>query len=347
MQTFGITKAADYNEEGITGWALEGKNISANGGNLVLDAGPAADRTYTENGHTYTGKYYMGSEARTTQYYTYGYYEARMRINASIGICPAFWLLGKEDPYADTSTFYEIDIFECFGKNYDLLKATPLKHVVTYSAFTGDATTTSSVLYVKSVNDNSLGKYVPVYRYSGDYIYEDATNTAVKAKDGLYYALAGTQFYTRKQSTFNAYNTNQFSSNNWEVLCPERNPDATSEAGEATYSYFEGFTADGEFHTYALKWTEDYIMWIYDDIPVIKYNFCDVDESIGNKFEFKCNSEMNIIFTCYSGNDVHSPHTGLPVECDCEGDTCTAGPSVHTDWENGSSLEVDYVVVYQ
>ena len=50
---------------------------------------------------------YHGVELRTNKYYSYGYFEIDAKINASRGICPAFWLVGNRDSASKIE--YEID----------------------------------------------------------------------------------------------------------------------------------------------------------------------------------------------------------------------------------------------
>lgn len=42
-------------------------------------------------------------------------------------------------------------------------------------------------------------------------------------------------------------------------------------------SFFNGFVADGQFHKYALEWTDKYVTWIVDDIPVMRLT---LDETV-------------------------------------------------------------------
>lgn len=69
---------------------------------------------------------YHGVELRTNKYYSYGYFEIDAKINASRGICPAFWLVGNRDSASKIE--YEIDGFECFGETPDVIKYTLLAH---------------------------------------------------------------------------------------------------------------------------------------------------------------------------------------------------------------------------
>lgn len=97
---------------------LSNTTTKAENGNLVLYG-----ESYTaEDGSTA----YRGGEVNTANYYNYGYFEIRAKVNASNGICPAFWLCGSRD--SDSKIEYEIDVFECFGKEPNYLKSTLLAH---------------------------------------------------------------------------------------------------------------------------------------------------------------------------------------------------------------------------
>ena len=89
-------------------------NISAKDGKLILTAKGKDDDTYT------------GSELRTKQFFNYGYFEIKAKINSSKGICPAFWLLGSRDSASGIE--YEVDVFECFGRTPNIVKGTLLAH---------------------------------------------------------------------------------------------------------------------------------------------------------------------------------------------------------------------------
>lgn len=77
---------------------------------------------YEDNGVTK----YRGGEVNTRNLYNYGYFEIRAKVNSSNGICPAFWLCGSRD--SDSKIEYEVDVFECFGKDPKYLKSTLLAH---------------------------------------------------------------------------------------------------------------------------------------------------------------------------------------------------------------------------
>lgn len=317
---FAIPKSENYLDKNVNGWALNQNNVSSKDSNLILRASDAEYIEYAGRELVYNGTYYMGSEVRGKTFYKYGYFEARMRINSSVGICPAFWLLGKPDHTKAESVHYEIDIFECFAPQKHQLQTSALKHV---DRFIDD----DKGNYIFAEEE---GRFVEL-RLVGDAEIIKDENGKVLAKNDKYYTFDGKRYFG-KRDTYSGFNTKQFSSQNWEYFTDEQN------------TYFTGFAGDGEFHTYALEWTDSYLMWIFDGIPVVKYNYRAVDESVGNYYEYICDKEMNIIFTCYSGNNINGI-TGVPTNCDCEGGVCTKGPAIHTDWKNNASLEVDYIVV--
>ena len=83
-----------------------------------------------------------------------------------------------------------------------------------------------------------------------------------------------------------------------------------------------------EFHTFGIDWRQNGITLYIDGEAVISA----VPTEVFNG-KYKYNEPMRVILTCYSGRDVCSPKTGLPNSL--------------TDWENGSSLEVDYLKIWQ
>lgn len=217
---------------------LSHNQVSAKGGILRLNAGIEENVTV---GNTTYEKVYAGSEIRSdNSYFKYGYVEVKAKIQSSTGICPAFWLLGNE---CGEDTFYEVDIFECFGMQPEQIKATPLKHVPSNA---GDTTKTTN-----------------------------HTNACEMLVD-----------------------------------CEKD-------------SYFNGYSNDGIYHTFAIEWTEKYLTWIFDGVRVMRMELTD---------DYACNTAMRPVLTCYSGVDVNSPATGLIDET--------------TDWDS-ASLEVDYIKIFQ
>ncbi len=93
---------------------LVDSNISVKDGKLILRGKGKNDEIYT------------GSEIRTKEFFHYGYFEIKAKINTSKGICPAFWLLGSRD--SESKIEYEVDIFECFGRMPGIIKGTLLAH---------------------------------------------------------------------------------------------------------------------------------------------------------------------------------------------------------------------------
>ena len=120
---FGVGKDLDGNECDKPS-ALVDTNISAKDGKLILTAKGKDDDTYT------------GSELRTKQFFNYGYFEIKAKINTSKGICPAFWLLGSRDSASKIE--YEVDIFECFGRMPNIIKNTLLAHNYPYGSKGGN-----------------------------------------------------------------------------------------------------------------------------------------------------------------------------------------------------------------
>lgn len=85
---------------------------------------------------------------------------------------------------------------------------------------------------------------------------------------------------------------------------------------------------DDEFHIFGIDWQESGITLYVDNEAVVAA----VPSEVHNG-KYIYNEPMRVILTCYSGRDVCSPRTGLPDST--------------TDWENGSSLEVDYLKIWQ
>ena len=113
IMTFGNCKDINGNECDKP-WALNDKNISAKDGKLIISGKGKDDEVYS------------GSELRTKEYFNYGYFEIKAKVNSGSGICPAFWLLGSRDSASGIE--YEVDVFECFGKRPDVIKGTLLAH---------------------------------------------------------------------------------------------------------------------------------------------------------------------------------------------------------------------------
>lgn len=104
--------------------ALVDTNISAKNSMLILTGKGKNDDTYT------------GSELRTKEFFSYGYFEIKAKLNTSKGICPAFWLLGSRDSASKIE--YEIDVFECFGRMPGIIKNTLLAHNYPYGSQGGN-----------------------------------------------------------------------------------------------------------------------------------------------------------------------------------------------------------------
>ena len=116
---------------------LSNTTTKAENGNLVLYG-----ESYTaEDGSTA----YRGGEVNTAKFYSYGYFEIRAKVNASTGICPAFWLCGNRN--FESTIEYEVDIFECFGKDPKYLKGTLLAHNYPNGADGGKTSTETGFTY--------------------------------------------------------------------------------------------------------------------------------------------------------------------------------------------------------
>lgn len=97
-------------------------NDEVKDGSMVLKA--SYTRTQEKQ---YEGNYlnrFVGSEINTADYFKYGYFEIRAKVNLKTGTMSAFWLCGNRNDNIE----YEIDIFECFGKYPGLFKQTALAH---------------------------------------------------------------------------------------------------------------------------------------------------------------------------------------------------------------------------
>ena len=110
-----------------------------------------------------------------------------------------------------------------------------------------------------------------------------------------------------------------------------------------TKSYFQ--IKDNEWHTYGLDWRKDSITWYVDgiatakmDIPEegITYNVYDVVTKTYSDLTYFFNEPMQIKLSLYC--DRFSANSEKPWSYVEDG---------KTDWENGSSMEIDYVHVYQ
>lgn len=90
------------------------ENVSVSGGHLILTA---REEAQTCNGKT---KQYTSGQVHSATQYTYGYFEARVKLPEGRGFWPAFWL------YATNTNAYnnyeEIDIFENCGCDCNEIK---------------------------------------------------------------------------------------------------------------------------------------------------------------------------------------------------------------------------------
>ena len=238
-----------------------------------------------------TNNRYQGTELITKQYYSYGYYEIRAKMNLSQGIVAAFWLVG--DRNSESKMEYEVDIFESFGGYSGLIKHTALAHHYPYGFNTGSADAVKHS--TKNLHDSV----------------QEVTELMKTAQLSTWAASGDLGTYYKNYST--------------------------------TKSYFQ--INDNEWHTYGLDWRKDSITWYVDgiatakmDIPEegITYNVYDVVTEKYSDLTYFFNEPMQIKLSLYcdrfTSGKSDSPWSYVGDE---------------TDWVNGSSMEIDYVHVYQ
>lgn len=84
---------------------------------------------------------------------------------------------------------------------------------------------------------------------------------------------------------------------------------------------------DDEYHTIGCEWTPTSFKYVIDgDV------FIDIDTTQSERDFYTYNGLTQLILTMYAGNDVNSPHTGLPDET--------------TNWAD-NNFTLDYVRIYQ
>ncbi len=111
-------------------------------GSMVLQA----QYVKTDEWKNSQGGYYnrlIGSDLDTADYFLYGYFEIRAKINLVEGAMSAFWLCGSRDDNVE----YEIDIFECHGKYPGLFKQTALAHPYENGKGNGKSSATYNFAY--------------------------------------------------------------------------------------------------------------------------------------------------------------------------------------------------------
>ena len=133
---------------------LSNTTTKAENGNLVL----YGESYIAEDGSTA----YRGGEVNTKNYYKYGYFEIRAKVNASNGICPAFWLCGSRDSASKIE--YEIDVFECFGKTPDIIKGTLLAHNYPNGSTDGKESSEHNFIY-----NRLSGDLAPINNYTDNF----------------------------------------------------------------------------------------------------------------------------------------------------------------------------------
>ena len=133
---------------------LDNTTTSVKNGSLILKGESYTD----ENGETA----YRGGEVNTKEYYSYGYYEIKAKVNSSTGICPAFWLCGSRDSASKIE--YEIDVFECFGKTPDIIKGTLLAHNYPNGSTDGKESSEHNFIY-----NRLSGDLAPINNYTDNF----------------------------------------------------------------------------------------------------------------------------------------------------------------------------------
>lgn len=133
---------------------LDNTTTSVKNGSLILKGESYTD----ENGETV----YRGGEVNTKEYYSYGYYEIKAKVNSSTGICPAFWLCGSRDSASKIE--YEIDVFECFGKTPDIIKGTLLAHNYPNGSTGGKESSEHNFIY-----NRLSGDLAPINNYTDNF----------------------------------------------------------------------------------------------------------------------------------------------------------------------------------
>ena len=219
-----------------------------------------------------TNNRYQGTEICTNDYYSYGYYEIRAKVNVSQGICAAFWLCGSRD--AASKIEYELDMFECFGSFPTVLKHTALAHYYPNGS-TGEKQSTQNL-------HNNVEELTSLYKT------EYLSSLATEKKLGTGY-IDGKSFF---------------------------------DVGTPT-----------EWHTYGLDWRKDSITWYIDGVATMKLDIPEEGVTGANtRLQYFYNEPMQLRLSVYCDRDV----AGLTGQV---GET--------TDWENGSSMVIDYVRIYQ
>lgn len=92
-------------------------------GNMVLKASYSRTTDKKNSDGSYYNRF-IGSDIDTVDYFKYGYFEIRAKMNLVEGTMSAFWLCGNRTDGIE----YELDIFECHGKYPGLFKQTALAH---------------------------------------------------------------------------------------------------------------------------------------------------------------------------------------------------------------------------
>ena len=255
-------------------------------GNLVLQAGKSYGQKLWSNPTDYFySNRYIGSDIETLEYYSYGYFEIRAKMNLSEGIMSSFWLCG--DRNAESKMEYEIDIFECHGKYPGLFKQTALGHYYP-NGFTGS-----------SSEKESTGN---LYMHVKDITNCFKTPTLTQwCKDG--------------------------------ALGARYTPD---DLGTESYFHVEDLR---EWHTYGLDWRKDSITWYIDGIATSRM---EIPKEGVKRTVWTASGEKEMT---YYFNEPMRLILGVGVDSSNVAPWSYVGDD--TDWENGSSMVIDYVRIYQ
>ena len=123
-------------------------------GNMVLKASYSRTADKTNGNGQYLNRF-IGSDIDTADYFKYGYFEIRAKINLVEGTMSSFWLCGNRNDGIE----YELDIFECHGKYPGLFKQTALAHPYANGADQGKSGATYNFAYLVKEIDGLSEKF--------------------------------------------------------------------------------------------------------------------------------------------------------------------------------------------
>jgi len=92
----------------------------------------------------YYGCYYTSARINTIQSWTYGYFEARIKVPGGAGTWPAFWMLGTNISSVGWPLCGEIDIMEYAGRQKNVTNFTI--HCQSYNGMNGTQKTSSKTI---------------------------------------------------------------------------------------------------------------------------------------------------------------------------------------------------------